>query len=213
MELKVLDNKGKENGAVQIQDEILAVKGSPVVMHEAVVAYLASQRSGTHGTKTRSEVSGGGTKPWKQKGTGRARSGSTRSPLWRHGGIIFGPKPRDYRQDLPKQKKKLAFKMAVNHLIEEKRLQVVEPIKLSEPKTKNVAAIYKKWQAPMNSIFVIEKVDALLSRAARNINAVQLSTVESLNTYNCLSARRIFITPAALEQLSARLAQKSEKPS
>src|SRR5688500_1045938 len=111
MELKVLDNKGKENGSVQLDDSLVNVKGSPTVLHEAVVAYQASQRAGTHSTKTRMEVSGGGIKPWKQKGTGRARSGSTRSPLWRKGGIIFGPKPRDYSQTLPRQKRKLAFRL------------------------------------------------------------------------------------------------------
>jgi large subunit ribosomal protein L4 len=210
MDLKILDNKGKENGSVKLDESAVDFKASPVVLHEAVVAYMASQRSGTHGTKTRAEVSGGGIKPWKQKGTGRARSGSIRSPLWRHGGIIFGPKPRDYRQELPKQKKKLAFKMAVSSLLKENRLQVVEPIKLTEPKTKFVAEIYKKWQAPANSILVVEKLDPTLTRAAKNCANVYISTVESLNTYECLKARRIFITPVALEQLSSRLA-KAEK--
>src|SRR5689334_17726662 len=139
MELKVIDNKGKETSTVTLDEKLTASTGSPALLHEVIVAFRGAQRAGTHKTKTRKEVSGGGVKPWKQKHTGRARSGSTRSPLWRHGGIIFGPEPRDYRQDIPKQKKRLAFKMAVNHLITENRFQVVEPIKISEPKTKFVA--------------------------------------------------------------------------
>src|ERR1044071_2526872 len=109
MELKVIDNKGKEASAVQLDEKLTSAKGSPTVLHEVVVAFRAARRAGTYKTKTRKEVSGGGIKPGKQKHTGRARAGSTRSPLWRHGGIIFGPEPRDYRQDLPKQKKRLAF--------------------------------------------------------------------------------------------------------
>jgi len=207
MELKIIDNKGKETSSVQFDEKLVASTASEALLHEAVVAHLASQRSGTHSTKTRTEVSGGGVKPWKQKGTGRARSGSTRSPLWRHGGIIFGPKPRDYRQALPKQKRRAAFQLAMNHLIHENRLQVVDPVKLSEPKTKLVADIYKKWQAPTDSLFVVEKIDPQFNRAARNIPLVKIVDVESFNTYECLRARRVFITQTALENLATRLSK------
>ncbi len=211
MELKVIDNKGQESGSVQIKDELLASKVSPALLHEAVVAYNANQRSGTHSTKTRAEVSGGGLKPWRQKGTGRARSGSTRSPLWRHGGIIFGPRPRDYAQELPKKKKRLAFQLAVKGLLDDNRLQVVEPIKISEPKTKHVAAIFSKWKAPAESLFVMDKIEPMLRRAARNIADVKLSEAASLNTVDCLRARRIFITKEALDQVTARLAHPVER--
>src|SRR5688572_23982749 len=132
MELKVIDNKGQESGAIQFDSDVLPKKGSRAVLHEYVVAYRANKRSGTHDTLTRTEVSGGGLKPWRQKGTGRARSGSIRSPLWRKGGIVFGPTPRDYSQDLPRKKKQLAFRLAVKDLIEDNRLQVVEPIQIKE---------------------------------------------------------------------------------
>ena len=211
MELKVLDNKGKETTAIQVNDAFTEAKGSEALLHEVVTAYRAGLRAGTHKTLTRSEVSGGGVKPWKQKRTGRARSGSIRSPLWRHGGIIFGPEPRDYRQDLPKKKKLLAFQMAVSHLLKENLLQVVEPIKISEPKTKYVADVYKKWQAPTDSLLVLDKIDPVLHRAARNIPNVRLVSVETLNTYDCLRARRVFITAAGLAQLSERLAKTGEK--
>lgn len=211
MELKVIDNKGLESRTVNIDDAFVKVSGSKAVLHEVVVAYRADQRAGTHSTRTRSQVSGGGLKPWRQKGTGRARSGSTRSPLWRHGGIIFGPNPRDYRQDLPKKKRKLAFRMAFGGLIEDKRIQVVEPIALPEVKTKHVAAVYKKWQAPTDSLFVVEKIDPNFQRAARNVSNVRVFDVETLSAYDFLRARRVFITEPALDALASRLGSASEE--
>lgn len=210
MELKVINNSGKETGSVQFDEALVDTKTSPALLHEVVVAYRAGLRSGTHSVKTRSQVSGGGLKPWRQKGTGNARSGSTRSPLWRKGGIIFGPVERKYIQDLPRKKKQIAFKMALRGLLEDNRIQVVEPIKLSEIKTKNVAAIYLKWQAPTDSFFLVDKIDADFSRASRNIQNVRVSDVASFNTYDCLRARRVFITKAGLEQLTARVGQKAE---
>lgn len=211
MEFKVIDNSGKETGNVNFDEALVTTKNSPALLHEVVVAYQAGLRSGTHSVKTRAMVSGGGLKPWKQKGTGNARAGSTRSPLWRKGGIIFGPVNRDYSQDLPKKKKQIAFKMALRGLIKDNRLQVVEPIKLAEVKTKTVAAVYAKWQAPTHSYFLVEKVDPKLSLASRNIENVKLTDVASFNTYECLRARKVFITKAGLEQLVARIAEKTEK--
>ncbi len=205
MELQILNNKGEKAGSVKLSEAFESIKGSPALLHEVVTAYLANQRSGTHSTKTRAEVSGGGIKPWKQKGTGRARSGSTRSPLWRKGGVIFGPKPRDYRQDLPKKKKQLAFKMAFKKLLDDSRVQIVEPIDLKEPKTKLMASVYGKWQAPSDSLFVVEKLEPKLVRAGRNISNVHLRDAESLNTYDCLRARKVFLTPAALKLLESRV--------
>lgn len=209
MELKVINNKGTESGSVQFDDALIDTKASKSVLHEVVLAYQAAQRSGTHRTLTRAEVSGGGLKPWKQKGTGRARSGSTRSPLWRHGGIIFGPNPRDYSIAIPKKKKALAFRMAIKGLLDDNRLQVVDPIEISEVKTKHVAAVYSKWQAPTNSLYVVDKVNADLNRAARNIANVKLMDVATLNTYDCLRARRIFLTKPALEALTSRISKSS----
>ncbi len=211
MELKVINNKGTESGTVQFDDALIQTKASKSVLHEVVLAYRAAQRSGTHRTLTRAEVSGGGLKPWKQKGTGRARSGSTRSPLWRHGGIIFGPVPRDYSVSIPKKKKQLAFRMAIKGLIDDNRIQVVEPIEISQPKTKHVAAVFTKWQAPTDSIFLVEKIEPTLNRAARNIANVRLLDVASLNTYDCLRARKVFLTKPALQALTARISPDGAK--
>lgn len=213
MELEILNNKGEKNGAVKFNEALVATSASPSVLHEVVVAYRAGLRAGTHGSKTRAQVSGGGIKPWKQKGTGRARSGSNRSPLWRKGGVIFGPVERCYKQDLPKSKKKTAFRMAIKELLENNKLQVVDPIVLSEPKTKNVAAIYAKWNVPTKSLLVLDKIEPHFQRASRNIQYVQITDVESLNTYDCLAARRVYITTAALESLSARISKYTEKKS
>ncbi len=211
MELNVINNQGQKSGVVTLEEKLADIKVSKALLHEVVTAHLANQRMGTHSTLTRAEVSGGGIKPWKQKGTGRARSGSTRSPLWRKGGIIFGPKPRDYRQDLPKKKKKLAFQFAFKQLIDEARLQVVEPVEVKEPKTKFVAAVFKKWSAPTDSVFVVDKLNDSLVRASRNISSVTVVDAESLNTYHCLRARKIFLTPAALKCVEARVLGSGDK--
>lgn len=211
MELKIINNSGKESGTAKFDETLVESKGSsPAVLHEVIVAFQAGHRSGTHKTKTRAQVSGGGLKPWRQKGTGNARSGSTRSPLWRKGGIIFGPVERDYNQALPKKKKQLAFRMAVKGLLDDNRLQVVEPINITETKTKNVAAIYAKWQAPTDSLLLVDKIDSKFLRAARNIANVTVTDVASFNIYECLRARKIFITQAGLEQLAARVAKREE---
>ncbi len=207
MELNVINNKGEKSGSVELKEELTATKASPSLLHEVVTAYRAGLRSGTHGVKTRAEVSGGGVKPWKQKGTGRARSGSTRSPLWRKGGIIFGPVPRSYKQDLPVAKKRTAFRMAIAQLIKNNRFQIVEPIQITEPKTKSVAAIYQKWNAPTSSLLVVDKIDSQFNRASRNINSVRVTDVQSLNTYEVLGARRLFITKPAFDALVERLAK------
>jgi large subunit ribosomal protein L4 len=210
MDLKIIDNKGQESGTAQFDTTLIEKKASPAVLHEVIVAYQAGQRAGTHGVKTRAEVSGGGLKPWRQKGTGNARSGSTRSPLWRKGGVIFGPVNRDYSIDLPKKKKKLAFRMAIKELFDKGRIQVVEPISLKEPKTKTVAAVYAKWKVPSDSILLVDKIESNFARASRNIQDVCVLDVESFNTYQCLGARRVFVTPAALQQLAVRIAGTSE---
>ena len=210
MELSVLDNKGKKSGTVAFDESILPTRAS-TVLHEAVVAYMANQRSGTHATKNRSQVSGGGIKPWRQKGTGRARAGSIRSPLWRKGGVIFGPTPRSYRQDLPKKKRRLAFRLAFQGLLADNRLQVVEPIAVTEPKTKNVAQVYKKWSTVPNSLFVVDTLDPAFDRASRNISAVRVLDADSLNTYDCLRAEKIFITSGALDKLTSRLGKPVER--
>lgn len=211
MELQVLDNKGKQAGTVQFDEGLLPKQPKSAVLHEVLVAFQANQRAGTHETKGRSQVSGGGVKPWRQKGTGRARSGSIRSPLWRKGGIIFGPHQRSYRQELPKKKKRLAFRAALKGLFDDGRLQVVEPIELKEAKTRNVAEVYKRWKVSTGCLLVVERLEPDFVRASRNIAAVRVVDVQTVNVYDCLSARQVFITPTALEQLATRLGKTVER--
>jgi large subunit ribosomal protein L4 len=205
MELNVINAKGEKSGSVQLKDELTTTKASQALLHEVVVAYRAGLRAGDHSVRTRAEVNGSGIKPWKQKGTGRARSGSTRSPLWRKGGIIFGPVKRSYKQDLPQSKKRTAFRMAIAALIKANRFQVVEPIQITEPKTKTVAAVYQKWNAPTGSLLVVDKIEDKFNRASRNIANVCVKDIESLNTYDVLGARRLFVTKPAFDALTARL--------
>src|SRR5687768_17264453 len=186
LQATVIDGAGKSTGNQSLPEDIFGGEVNVPLMHQVMTAQLAEARSGTASTKTRSQVSGGGIKPWRQKGTGRARSGSTRSPLWRKGGIIFGPNPRDYRQDLPKKKKLLAFRIAVAGLVEDNRLQIVDPIEISEPKTKNVAQVYARWQAPTDSFYLVDKLDPTFVRASRNIAKVKVSDVATFNTYDAL---------------------------
>jgi large subunit ribosomal protein L4 len=203
--LEAVNTKGEKTGAVDLPEGVFGAKASRAVVHEVVNAYLANQRRGTHSTKTRGEVSGGGLKPWKQKHTGRARAGSTRSPLWRHGGIIFGPKPRSYYQDIPEAKKKLVLKAVLSDCLKEGRLSVVDALSVSEPKTRLVAEIAEKLGWAEKTVVVMEGVDKNLTRAVRNLPNVHLCVAKDLNSYDALWARRLVFTRGALEQISKRL--------
>jgi large subunit ribosomal protein L4 len=145
--LDVLNSKGQKAGSVELADAVFKVKAPSTLIHEVVTAYLANQRRGTHSTKTRGEVSGGGLKPWKQKHTGNARAGSIRSPLWRKGGITFGPKPRSYVQAVPPAKRRLALRAVLSSFVADGKLTVVDQFLLAEPKTKHVAAMGRRLEA------------------------------------------------------------------
>lgn len=210
MELKVIDNKGQESGSIQFDGEVFPKKGSKAVLHEYVVAYRANMREGSHDTKNRAEVQGSGKKPYRQKHTGRARAGSIRSPLWRKGGIVFGPTPRNYTIELPRKKKLLAFRLAVKELIEDNRMTVVEPIQISETKTRLVADVYKKWNTPTDSILLVDKIAADFGRASRNIENVRVVDVATFNAYDAIRARRVYVTKPALDLLHKRLGASLE---
>jgi large subunit ribosomal protein L4 len=204
MEIAVVDMQGKETKKVDLP-KIFETKISSVLLHEVVVGYLANQRAGTHSTKTRGEVSGGGIKPWKQKGTGRARSGSTRSPLWRKGGITFGPKPRSYYQSLTQKKRRLALDMALAEKQKNGDLIVVNNIAVAEPKTKNVFKIIKDLKLNDTRVLVIvDKVDAKLKLAGRNIEGLVFQEYKSLNAYQVLWAKKIVATEAVIEQIKEK---------
>jgi large subunit ribosomal protein L4 len=203
--LDVLNLKGEKVGQVDLPETVFGVKANSAVIHEVMTAYMANRRHGTHSTKTRGEVSGGGAKPWKQKHTGRARSGSSRSPLWRHGGVTFGPKPHKYTHAVPEGKKRLALKMVLSDLVREGKLCVLESFSVSEPKTRKVAEITASLKLPERSVLLVDRIDPVLARASRNLAGLGLARARDLNSYEALLAHRLVFTKAGLDQLIQRV--------
>ena len=197
-EVDLLNSKGENVGKISLPEEIFGQKVNPGLVHEALVSQLAMARQGTASTKTRAEVSGGGAKPWRQKGTGRARAGSNRSPLWRHGGITFGPKTRSYSIAFPKKKRKNAIKQVLSEKIRENRLRVIDSLMLEEGKTKKAKALLEKMGALMGTLVIAKGRDANLSRAFANLPKVKLISVESINIYDLLNYEKIIITRDAI---------------
>jgi large subunit ribosomal protein L4 len=205
MEAKVLDVSGKEVGAVALPEKIFGHKPSRRFLHEFVTVYLANQRSWTSNTKGRSEVSGGGRKPWKQKHTGRARAGSTRSGLWRHGAIIHGPRMgRGSRLDYPRQKAKLALAQALSARAQDGGLVCVKELSIKEAKTKLMAGMLSKLGCSGRTLVVLEAPSADLARASRNLPTVAIRLAADVNAYEVLNCRKLVITQPALEKLGAR---------
>ncbi|MBN1824183.1 MAG: 50S ribosomal protein L4 [Endomicrobiales bacterium] len=199
METTVLNTKGKEAGKVALPP-VFETKISSALLHEVVTGYLANQRSGTHSTKTRAEVSGSGRKPWRQKGTGNARVGSIRSPLWRKGGITFGPKPRSYYQNIPQQKKRNALHMALASKASEGGLVVIEDFKIEGPKTKMVADILDNLNLGEETVLlVVNKIEENLKKASRNIENLFVSETNNLNAYEVLWAKKVMFAKSALD--------------
>lgn len=202
MNVEVLDNNGSKVSQIALSEEIFGGEVKDHLFYEVVKMQLANRRSGTASTKTKGEVSGGGIKPWKQKGTGRARSGSTRSPLWRHGGTVFGPHPRDYSYKLPKKVMKEALRNALKLRAGEGRLKVFEALTLSEPKTKAALELLKKSNLD-NALIVIEGENRNLELAVRNLKDFQVQRVVGLNVYDILNYDNLVFTRSALEKVEA----------
>ena len=192
---------GKSVGEMTLADAIFGIEPNTSVMHAAVVNYLANQRQGTQSTLTRSEVSGGGRKPWKQKGTGRARQGSTRAPQWTHGGIALGPKPRDYSYELPKKVKRLALKSAFSAKVADNNLIVVDNIAVEGYKTKAVAEMLSNLGADKKALIVMPEVDAKLIKSAANIPGVKTALVNTINVYDILNCDKFIVAKSALEKI------------
>jgi large subunit ribosomal protein L4 len=207
MKLSVINISGQAKGEFEFADELLIKDGKGTqAVHDTVTAYMANQRLGTASTKQISEVHGSGKKPWKQKGTGRARAGSFASPLWRGGGVVFGPKPRDYTINVPKKVKSLAFRKALSERLIAGDIVVVDDLKLASHKTKDFAKIVAKIGAKGKPMLVVtDQVDANLRLAARNIPNVEIEPADSVNVYELLRFEKIIATKAALEKLTARL--------
>lgn len=200
-QVTLVDMTGKSVGEVTLSDAIFGITPNKTVMHAAVVNYLANQRQGTQSTKTRTEVSGGGRKPWKQKGTGRARQGSTRSPQWTHGGIALGPKPRDYSYTLPKKVKRLALKSAFSTKVLDNEIIVVDNISVEGFKTKAVADMLSKLGANKKALIVMPELDTKLVKSAANIPGVKTALVNTINVYDILNCDTFIVAKGALEKI------------
>lgn len=200
----VFNMEGEQVGELALRDDVWAVPVKPALIHQAVLMHLANRRQGTHSTKTRGEVSGGGRKPWRQKGTGRARHGSIRSPLWRHGGVVFGPKPREYGFTMPKKARRLALKSALSAKLRDGQVVVVDQLRLSEPKTRAMASVLKNLKvADRKALIVMGEKDPNVILAARNIPGVELLPPDALGVYPVVDADHLVLTRdgvAALEE-------------
>ena len=197
----VLDMNGKKVSTIELSDAVFGMTPNEKVMHAAVVNFLANQRQGTQSTKTRSEVSGGGKKPWRQKGTGRARQGSIRSPQWTHGGIALGPKPRDYSYRLNKKVKRLAMVSALSAKAQAGEMVVIDKIEAAEYKTKTVAAMLKAVDATKKALIVTPAVDEKLVKSAANLAGVSTTVVGQINTYAVLNGGKLVISEDAAKKL------------
>lgn len=189
---------GEEIGKVKLSDEIFGHEVNESVLHTVVTAYLANQRQGTQSALTRAEVSGGGIKPWRQKGTGQARQGSTRSPQWRHGGIVFAPKPRDYRLKLNKKVKRLAMKSVLSDKAQGENLVVFDALNIAEAKTKEMVKVLGNVEVK-NALIVLPAKDETVERAARNIPGIDTALVGTMNPYEILKHKTLIFTVEALE--------------
>ncbi len=193
MKFDVLDKSGKKVSDIELSDAVFGITPNERVMHAAVVNFLANQRQGTQSTKTRSEVSGGGKKPWRQKGTGRARQGSTRSPQWTHGGIALGPKPRDYSYTLNKKVKRLAIKSALSDKAAGGNLIIVDALTMDEYKTKTAAAILNAVGATGKTLVATAVADEKFVKSVSNIAGVKTSMASNINTYFVLNADKLVV--------------------
>ena len=199
--LKVVDMTGKEVGDITLSDTVFGAEINEAVLHTAVKSYLANQRQGTQSTLTRTEVSGGGRKPWRQKGTGRARQGSTRAPQWTHGGVALGPKPRSYRFTLNKKVKRIAMQSALSSKVAGNEMIVVNEIKNAEYKTKTMAAMLKALGSEKKALVVLPELDRVTVKSMANIPGVKTAYVNTLNVYDILNCDKFIVAKEAAEKI------------
>ena len=199
--IEVLDMAGKKVGDVELAESVFGIEPNTVVMHQMVVNYLANNRQGTQSALTRAEVRGGGRKPWKQKGTGHARQGSTRAPQWTHGGVVFAPKPRSYRFTVNKKVKRLAMKSAFSSKLKDSQLVVVDNVAVDSFSTKTIAAMLKAIGAEKKALIVLDSVDTKVVNSARNIPGVKTAQVNTLNVYDIMNADKLGIVKGAISKI------------
>ncbi len=198
--MDIIDIKGNVVGDVELSERVFGIEPNEPVVHQVVVAQLANKRQGTKSVKTRAEVRGGGRKPWRQKGTGRARAGTSRSPLWSGGGVIFAPKSRDYSQKVNKKVRNLAMRSVFSAKVQENELRIVDAFALEAPKTKEMAAVLEAINAP-KALVVTAEMDEAVIRSANNIPKVATATVAELNVYDMLKYDILVLTKDALDKI------------
>jgi len=195
------DIKGKKISEIELSDDIFAVEVSTSSMHQVIVAQLANKRQGTQSALTRAEVRGGGKKPWRQKGTGRARVGSSRNPVWRTGGVAFAPKPRDYSKNVNKKMRKLALKSALTCKLADKQIYVLEDLKIAAPKTKEMINVLKALKIDGKALLVTKDVNDDVVRASGNIKGVRTTVSTSMNVYDIMNHDSLILTRSAVESI------------
>src|SRR5256712_2749020 len=200
------DREGKECGQVELPAAIFNGPVNEAVLHQAVRRQQANDRQGTHQTKTRGDVNGGGKKPGKQRGPGRARQGSTRAPQWRHGGIVFGPHPRDYEQKMPRKQRRLALRAALALKSQGEQLRVLEGLALEVPRTGQMADLFVELGSGVKTLFVLPAHDLVVEKSTRNLPWVRTILAQNLNVFDVLEADMVVLTREALTQVEAQLA-------
>lgn len=200
-QVQVYNQEGRKTSKLELADSVFGIEPNADAMHLAVVSYLANKRQGTQSTLTRSEVSGGGAKPWRQKGTGRARQGSTRSPQWTHGGIALGPKPRKYKVELNKKVKRLAMKSALSSKVAGEEMMVVNKIELDGIKTKAIVEMLAKLKSAKKALIVTAEADETIYKSARNIEGVKVATVNTLCVYDILNCDSFIVLKDAAKKI------------
>ncbi len=205
MKLEIKDLSGRQQGECEVPFEVVENGRGTQAVHDTVVAYMANQRHGTACTKTAGEVAGSNKKPWRQKGTGRARAGSVRSPLWAGGGVVFGPKPRDYSKKLNQKTRQLSLRKALSERMKSGDVQIVADLKLATHQTKPLIGVLKGLGVVGSALLVDAAIEKNLALAARNIEKLEVTTADMLNTYQVLRPNKVIISKSALEKIAVRL--------
>ncbi len=203
--IQVLDGKGAAVGEVEFPDSLLTLDKGEQAVHEVVVGMMAARRAGTASTLSKGEVAGSNKKPWRQKGTGRARAGYRQSPVWRGGGVAFGPKPRDFSKKINRKVGRLAFRRAFSERVAGGGVRVVEQIELAEPRTRLLAALLKAWQVEAPALIVVDRVSDTLALAVSNLPGVEVVSGANLNVYQVVRYPTLLVTREGLEAVKARL--------
>ena len=201
MTKQLMNTNGESLGEISLAKEVFGVEPNLHVMHLALRRQLNNARQGSASAKTRAEVSGGGRKPWKQKGTGRARQGSIRAPQWRGGGVVFGPTPRSYKFKLNRKVRQLALKSALSSKVQDNEFMAIDGIKFEAPKTKEMVKVLENLQAPVKTLVVVDEIDTIVAKSANNIPGVKLLDAKHINVYDILNSNKLIMTEAAIKSV------------